>query len=76
MMTLLVGLSTSAYSTTVNGMAAEFGVAPVVAQVGMFTFNFSCALTPLVLAPLCELIGRREVSFATFFSLKKQPNDT
>lgn len=61
MMTLLVGLSTSAYSTTIDAMSSEFGVAPVVAQVGMFTFNAACALAPLFLAPLCELIGRREV---------------
>lgn len=37
-MTCLIGLSTSAYSSTVSGMSEEYGIAPVAAQVGMFTY--------------------------------------
>ncbi|KAI5474818.1 fructose facilitator [Pseudohyphozyma bogoriensis] len=65
-MTCFIGLSTSAYSNTVTNMTAEFGVANVVGQVGMMTFNGACAVAPLILAPLCELIGRREVYLSAY----------
>ncbi|KAK4698332.1 hypothetical protein P7C70_g7950, partial [Phenoliferia sp. Uapishka_3] len=45
MMTTLIGLSTSAYSNTISGMAKEFGVAEVVGQVGMFTGRREVYLT-------------------------------
>ncbi|KAL8284007.1 hypothetical protein RQP46_005120 [Phenoliferia psychrophenolica] len=61
MMTTMVGLSTSAYSSGVAKMSKEFGVANVVGQIGMFTFNAACAVAPLFLAPFCEFVGRREV---------------
>ncbi|KAL7415406.1 MFS general substrate transporter [Mrakia frigida] len=66
MMTCLIGLSTSAYGSTISGMSDEYGVAEVVCQVGMFTFNAACAIAPLFLAPLCELIGRREVYLTAY----------
>lgn len=28
-------------------------------QMGLFLFNFACAIAPLFLAPFCELVGRR-----------------
>jgi MFS family permease len=42
-------------------MTAEFGVSSELGQLGLFTFNFTCALAPLFLAPFCELAGRRVV---------------
>jgi len=65
-MTCLIGLSTSAYSNTISSMTAEYGVSSELGQLGMFTFNFACAVAPLFLAPLCELIGRREVYLSAY----------
>jgi hypothetical protein len=48
MMTCIIGLSTSAYSNTIDGMTQEFGVANVVGQVGMF----SASTTPRFLLAL------------------------
>jgi MFS family permease len=66
-MTTSIGLSTSAYSNTITNMTAEYGVSSELGQLGMFTFNFACAIAPLFLAPLCELIGRREVYLSAYF---------
>lgn len=61
LLTLCIGLSTSAYSVGINRMSQELGFSTEVAQIGMFAFNFSCAITPLLAAPLCEIVGRRWV---------------
>ncbi|CED82158.1 Synaptic vesicle transporter SVOP and related transporters (major facilitator superfamily) [Phaffia rhodozyma] len=66
LMTLIIGLSTSAYSSGITSMSEEFGVATVVGQVGMFTFNAACAIAPLFVAPLCELTGRRYIYLGAF----------
>lgn len=66
-MTVMIGLSTTAYSSGIGSMTEEFGVANVVGQIGMTTFNATCAIAPLFLAPLCELVGRREVRLPTHF---------
>jgi MFS family permease len=66
LMTLIIGLSTSAYSSGIGSMTSEFGVAVVAGQVGMFTFNAACAVTPLFFAPLCELAGRRWIYIGAF----------
>ncbi|KAK5019531.1 putative MFS transporter [Cryomyces antarcticus] len=58
-MTLFVGLATTAYSTHINSMTKELGVSTEIGQLGLFTFNFACAIAPLFLAPFCELVGRR-----------------
>ncbi|KAI9933713.1 hypothetical protein ASPWEDRAFT_167985 [Aspergillus wentii DTO 134E9] len=58
-MTLFIGLATTAYSSGLDKMTAEFGVSSELGQLGLFTFNFTCALAPLFLAPFCELAGRR-----------------
>jgi MFS family permease len=42
-------------------MVADFGVSTELGQLGLFCFNFSCALAPLLLAPFCELVGRRVI---------------
>jgi MFS family permease len=61
LMTLFIGLATTAYSSGISRMTAEFGVSSELGQLGLFTFNFTCALAPLFLAPFCELAGRRVV---------------
>lgn len=61
LMTLFIGLATTAYSSTIDNMTAEFGVSTEIGQLGLFLFNFVCAIAPLFLAPFCELIGRKVV---------------
>ncbi|KAJ5096363.1 hypothetical protein NUU61_005719 [Penicillium alfredii] len=61
MMTLFIGLATTAYSSGVSRMTQELGVSEELGQLGLFTFNFTCALAPLFLAPFCELAGRRVI---------------
>ncbi|PVI03090.1 MFS general substrate transporter [Periconia macrospinosa] len=71
LMTLFIGLATTAYSSGISRMCAEFGVPNIMGQLGLFTFNIACAITPMVLAPLCELAGRKVVYAGAFlcFSL-------
>lgn len=61
LMTLFIGLATSAYSVGISDMTSEFGVSSEVGQVGMFVFNASFAVVPLFLAPLSEYVGRSEL---------------
>lgn len=65
-MTLFVGLATTAYSSGINSMVAEFGVSNELGQMGLFLFNFVCALAPLILAPFCELVGRRIIYIGAY----------
>jgi hypothetical protein len=44
--------STTAYSSEIDGMVEGFGVSTELGQLGLFCFNFACALAPLFLAPL------------------------
>lgn len=71
LMTLFIGLATTAYSSGIGSMCEEFGVPQIMGQLGLFTFNMACAITPMVLAPLCELAGRKIVYAGAFlcFSL-------
>jgi MFS family permease len=61
LMTLFIGLATTAYSSGITKMAAELETTALIGQLGLFTFNFTCALAPLFLAPFCELAGRRVI---------------
>ncbi|KAE8155262.1 major facilitator superfamily domain-containing protein [Aspergillus avenaceus] len=61
LMTLFIGLATTAYSSGIDGMTKDLGVSTIVGQLGLFCFNFTCAMAPLFLAPFCELAGRRVV---------------
>ncbi|PWN48050.1 MFS general substrate transporter [Violaceomyces palustris] len=65
-MTLCIGLSTSAYSSGIGRMTKELGVSQTAGQVGMFMFNAACAVAPLFFAPLCELTGRRYIYVSAF----------
>jgi len=71
LMTLFIGLATTAYSSGINSMCAEFGVPTIKGQLGLFTFNIACAIAPMILAPFCELVGRKIVYASGFlcFSL-------
>ncbi|KAE9363572.1 MFS general substrate transporter [Stipitochalara longipes BDJ] len=61
LMTLFIGLATTAYSSGIDSMVEDFGVSTELGQLGLFCFNFACALAPLFLAPFCELVGRRVI---------------
>ncbi|SMR51621.1 unnamed protein product [Zymoseptoria tritici ST99CH_3D1] len=61
LMTLFIGLVTTSYSSGITKMTAEFGVSNIMGQLGLFLFNIVCAIAPLILAPFCELVGRRVV---------------
>jgi hypothetical protein len=57
LMALFIGLATTAYSSGIDSMVEDFGVSTELGQLGLFCFNFACALAPLFLAPFCELVG-------------------
>ncbi|KUJ17035.1 MFS general substrate transporter [Mollisia scopiformis] len=59
LMTLFIGLATTAYSSGIDRMCDDLGVSTELGQLGLFCFNFACAIAPLFLAPFCELVGRR-----------------
>ncbi|KAJ5895617.1 Major facilitator superfamily domain general substrate transporter [Penicillium taxi] len=65
-MTLFIGLATTAYSAGISKMAVDIGTSVELGELGLFTFNFVCALGPLFLAPFCELAGRRVVYVGAF----------
>lgn len=58
-MTLMIGLATTAYSSGISSMCADFGVSTEIGQLGLLLFNGVCAIAPLFLAPFCELVGRK-----------------
>lgn len=69
LMTLFIGLATTAYSSGIDKMVADLGATRIEGQLGLFLFNQVCALAPLFLAPFCELVGRRTIyvgSYACF----------
>jgi len=66
LMTLFVGLATTAYSLGINSITIGLGVLVELRKLGLFTFNFVCALAPLFLAPFCELVGRRVIYVGIF----------
>ncbi|GKZ81209.1 hypothetical protein AnigIFM56816_005721 [Aspergillus niger] len=61
LMTLFIGLATTAYSSGITRMCRDLGVSTELGQLGLFTFNIICAIAPMFLAPLCELVGRRVI---------------
>jgi len=67
LMTLFIGLATTAYSSGINSMVAEFHRSTEMGQLGLFTFNMTCALAPLFLAPFCELVGRKIIYAGAYF---------
>jgi MFS family permease len=67
LMTLFIGLATTAYSSGINSMAEDLNSTAFIGQFGLFAFNFACALAPLFLAPFCEMVGRKIVYVGGFF---------
>lgn len=61
LMTLFIGLATTAYSSGIDNMVIDLDASTEEGQLGLFTFNQMCALAPLFLAPFCELVGRRTI---------------
>ncbi|KAI2994314.1 hypothetical protein CBS147346_10563 [Aspergillus niger] len=61
LMTLFIGLATTAYSPGITRMCRDLGVSTELGQLGLFTFNIICAIAPMFLAPFCELVGRRVI---------------
>ncbi|KAK2615493.1 hypothetical protein N8I77_002243 [Diaporthe amygdali] len=66
LMTLFIGLATTAYSSGIGSMVKDLHASQEVGQLGLFTFNFACAIAPMVLAPFCELVGRKIVYAGAF----------
>lgn len=66
LMTLFIGLAMTAYSSGIGKMAKDLGTTKLIGQLGLFAFNFTCALAPLFLAPFCELAGRRVVYIGSY----------
>ncbi|KAL2850190.1 major facilitator superfamily domain-containing protein [Aspergillus pseudoustus] len=66
LMTLFVGLATTAYSSGIGNMTSDLGVSEELGQLGLFTFNFTCAIAPLFLAPFCELVGRKVIYIGAY----------
>lgn len=64
--TLFIGLGTTAYSSGINRMVKDLHRSTELGQLGLFCFNFACALAPLFLAPFCELVGRRIIYSGAF----------
>lgn len=54
LMTLFIGLATTAYSSGIGDMTSEFEVSEEIGQLGLFLFNIVCAIAPLFLAPFCK----------------------
>lgn len=66
LMTLTIGLATTAYSSGINSMVRDLDTSTEIGQLGLFLFNIACALAPLFLAPFCELVGRRVVYVGSY----------
>lgn len=66
LMTLFIGLATTAYSSGISSMVKDLNTSTEMGQLGLFTFNFACAVAPLFLAPFCEMAGRKVVYVGGF----------
>ncbi|KAF3760913.1 hypothetical protein M406DRAFT_64023 [Cryphonectria parasitica EP155] len=67
LMTLFIGLATTAYSSGISSMVEDLHATSEQGQLGLFTFNIACAIAPMVLAPFCELVGRKVIYAGAFF---------
>lgn len=65
-MTLFIGLGTTAYSSGISRMVKDLNSVTEIGQLGLFSFNMTCAVTPLFLAPFCEMVGRRIIYVGGF----------
>lgn len=66
LMTLFIGLATTAYSSGIPEMVKDLHCSTEMGQLGLFAFNQMCAVAPLFLAPFCELVGRKIIYVGGF----------
>lgn len=66
LMTLFIGLATTAYSSGISSMVKDLNASEEEGQLGLFAFNIACAVAPMVLAPFCELVGRKVIYASAF----------
>lgn len=66
LMTLFIGLATTAYSSGISSMCEELNASTEKGELGLFTFNIACAIAPMILAPFCELVGRKVIYAGAF----------
>lgn len=67
--TLMVSLSSSAYSGSIQGVIDEFHVSNIVATLGLSLFVLGFSVGPLIWAPLSEQVGRQLPFFVSFLCL-------
>lgn len=60
MMTLFIGLATTAYSSGINSMVQDLGTSTELGQMGLFCFNMACALAPVYL--LLTLFAKQKLT--------------
>jgi hypothetical protein len=65
--TLFASFAASCYSPGVEQMSAEWKVSDVAVTVGITTFTSGFAVGPMFLAPISEVVGRKNVFVATAF---------
>jgi MFS family permease len=67
--TLVVSLTSSAYTGSISGIVRHFEVSTEVANLGLSLFIFGFSVGPLVWAPLSEVIGRQIPFFISFLCM-------
>lgn len=67
--TLMVSLSSSAYTGSIQSVIEEFHVSNIVATLGLSLFVLGFSVGPLIWAPLSEQIGRQLPFFVSFLCL-------
>lgn len=53
LMTLFIGLATTAYSSGIDSMVEDLGTTTELGQMGLFCFNMACALAPVCCSEDC-----------------------
>jgi hypothetical protein len=64
--TLIVSLTSSAYTGSISGIITHFEISTEVATLGLSLYIFGFSVGPLVWAPLSESIGRQIPFFISF----------
>jgi predicted MFS family arabinose efflux permease len=61
-----VTCASSLYTTTYDGMSADFGSSRILNTLGLSTFVFGLGIAPMFLGPLSEFYGRRIIYLIAF----------
>ncbi|KAL5355270.1 MFS general substrate transporter [Aspergillus floccosus] len=67
--TMMVALTSSAYSGSVSEIVADLGVSQTVATLGLSLFVLGFAVGPLAWAPISEVAGRQTPFFVSFLAM-------